>query len=60
MPPVGCACPLGSLLPPPTPVVSGRLRPPPEETRPLFRPAPPDVDFTALERAELDRWARHR
>ncbi len=26
----------------------------------MFRPAPPDVDFTALERAELDRWARHR
>ncbi len=33
---------------------------PPTEGRPLFRPVPPEPDFTALEAEELDRWAEHR
>ena len=27
---------------------------------PVFAPVPPDIDFVALEQAELDRWATHR
>jgi isoleucyl-tRNA synthetase len=26
----------------------------------VFSPVPPDIDFVALEKAELDRWADHR
>ena len=26
----------------------------------MFSPVPPDIDFVALEKAELDHWADHR
>ncbi|MBV8461767.1 MAG: class I tRNA ligase family protein, partial [Acidimicrobiales bacterium] len=32
----------------------------PELLVPVFSPVPPDIDFVALEQAELARWATHR
>ena len=34
--------------------------PPPISLFPVFSPVPPDIDFVALEQAELARWAAHR
>jgi isoleucyl-tRNA synthetase len=33
---------------------------PDRQGSPLFRPVPPEPDFTVLEAEELDRWAEHR
>ena len=32
----------------------------PRHPSPVFSPVPPDIDFVALEQAELARWAAHR
>ena len=40
--------------------MAGRLFPPQEAIFPVFTPVPPDIDFVALEQAELARWAEHR
>ena len=40
--------------------MQGRPFPAADRPSPVFPPVPPDIDFVALEEAELARWAEHR